>query len=80
MKLNKKYFDKLIMRYAMYDKMEIILKKDKTTFEYELHTITDLKNKLEKSIINYLEKQDPEDIFDILEESLNKIKDLIDKL
>lgn len=74
MKLNKKYFDKLIMRYAMYDKMEIILKKDKTTFEYELHTITDLKNKLEKSIINYLEKQDPEDIFDILEESLNNIK------
>ena len=78
--MNKKYFDKLIMRYAMYDKMEIILKKDKTTFEYELHTITNLKNKLEKSIMNYLEKQDPEDIFDLLEESINKIKDLIDNL
>lgn len=78
--MNKKYFDKLIMHYAMYDKMEIILKKDKTTFEYELHTITNLKNKLEKSIMNYLEKQDPEDIFDLLEENINKIKDLIDKL
>lgn len=57
--MNKKYFDKLIMCYAMYDKMENILKKDKTSFDYELHTITDLKNKLEKSIMNYLEKQDP---------------------
>lgn len=72
--------DKLIMRYAMYDKMEIILKKDKTSFKYELQTISDLKNKLEKSIINYLEKQDPEDIFEVLEESINKIKDLIEKL
>lgn len=78
--MNKKYFDKLIMRYAMYDKMEIILKKDKTSFKYELQTISDLKNKLEKSIINYLEKQDPEDIFEVLEESINKIKDLIEKL
>lgn len=78
--MDKKYFDKLIMRYAMYDKMEIILKKDKTSFKYELQTISDLKNKLEKSIINYLEKQDPEDIFEVLEESINKIKDLIEKL
>lgn len=80
MKLNKKYFDKLIMRYAMYDKMEIILKKDKTTFEYELHTITNLKNKLEKSIINYLEKQDPDDIYDLFEESLNKLEEVLKNL
>lgn len=78
--MNKKYFDRLIMRYAMYDKMENILKKDKTTFNYELNTITDLKNKLEKSIMKYLEKQDPEDIFDLFEESLNKLKDLIEDL
>lgn len=76
MELNKKYFDKLIMRYAMYDKMEIILKKDKTTFEYELHTITDLKNKLEKSIINYLEKQDPETIFESLNSAIEDLKKL----
>ena len=79
MKLNKK-FDLMINRYTVYDKIEKLLKEDKTAFDYEIETISELKNKLEKSIMKYLEKQDPKDIFDLFKESINKLKDLIDEL
>ena len=42
-----------------------ILKKDNTTFTYELKTIRDLKDKMEKSIIKFLDDQDSEIIFEI---------------
>lgn len=79
MKLNKK-FDLMVNRYTVYDKIEKLLKDDKTAFDYELKTIRELKNKLEKSIMNYLEKQDPEDIFDLFEESLNKLEEVLKNL
>lgn len=79
MKLNKK-FNTMMDRYSIYDKMEKVLKDDKTTFDYELKTISELKNKLEKSIIEYLEKQTPDDIYDLFEESLNKLEEVLKKL
>lgn len=79
MKLNKKFY-LMINRYIIYDKIEKLLKDDKTAFDYELKTIRELKNKLEKSIMNYLEKQDPEDIFDLFEESLNKLEEVLKNL
>lgn len=79
MKLNKK-FNTMMDRYTVYDKLERILKDDKTAFDYELKTIRELKNKLEKSIIEYLEKQTPDDIYDLFEESLNKLEEVLKKL
>lgn len=79
MKLNKK-FDMMMDRYSIYDKMEKVLKDDKTTFDYELKTISELKNKVEDSIIEYLEKQTPDDIYDLFEESLNKLEEVLKKL
>ena len=79
MKLNKK-FDLMVNRYTVYDKIEKLLKDDKTAFDYELKTIRELKNKLEKSIMNYLEKQDPDDIYDLFEESLNKLEEVLKNL
>ena len=65
MKLNKK-FDLMINRYTVYDKIEKLLKEDKTTFDYEIETIRELKNKVRDSIIGYLDKQDPDSIYDYL--------------
>lgn len=79
MKLNKK-FNTMMDRYTIYDKMEKVIKDDKTAFDYELKTIRELKNKLEKSIIEYLEKQTPDDIYDLFEESLNKLEEVLKKL
>ena len=79
MKLNKK-FNTMMDRYTIYDKMEKVIKDDKTAFDYELKTIRELKNKLEKSIIEYLEKQTPDDIYDLFEESLNKLEEVLKNL
>lgn len=79
MKLNKK-FDIMMDRYTVYDKMESMLKDDKTAFDYELKTIRELKNKVKDSIIEYLEKQTPDDIYDLFEESLNKLEEVLKKL
>ena len=79
MKLNKK-FDKMMDRYTVYDKMERMLKEDKTAFDYELKTIRELKNKVKDSIIEYLETQDPDSIYDLFEESLNKLEEVLKKL
>lgn len=76
MKLNKK-FDIMMDRYTVYDKMERMLKDDKTAFDYELKTISELKNKVRDSIIEYLEKQTPDDIYDLFEESLNKLEEVL---
>lgn len=65
MKLNKK-FDIMMERYTVYDKIEKLLKDDKTAFDYELKTIRELKNKVKDSIIEYLDKQDPDNIYDYL--------------
>lgn len=72
----KKEFDRLITRYTMYDRMENILKKDNTTFTYELKTIRDLKDKMEKSIIKFLDEQDSEIIFEILNSAIEDLKKL----
>lgn len=79
MKLNKK-FDIMMDRYTVYDKMERMLKEDKTAFDYELKTISELKNKVKDSIIEYLEAQDPSNIYDLFEESLNKLEEVLKKL
>lgn len=79
MRLNKK-FDIMMDRYTVYDKMESMLKDDKTAFDYELKTIRELKNKVKDSIIEYLEKQTPDDIYDLFEESLNKLEEVLKKL
>lgn len=79
MKLNKK-FDMMMDRYSVYDKLEKLLKDDKTAFDYELKTIRELKNKVKDSIIGYLEKQTPDDIYDLFEESLNKLEEVLKKL
>ena len=79
MKLNKK-FDIMMDRYTVYDKMERILKEDKTAFDYELKTISELKNKVRDSIIGYLDKQDTASIYDLFEESLNKLEEVLKKL
>ena len=79
MKLNKK-FDMMMDRYTVYDKMERILKDDKTAFDYELKTIRELKNKVKDSIIEYLNDQDPDSIYDLFEESLNKLEEVLKKL
>ena len=79
MKLNKK-FDIMMDRYTVYDKMEKLLKEDKTAFDYELKTISELKNKVRDSIIGYLDKQDPVSIYDLFEESLNKLEEVLKKL
>lgn len=72
----KKKFDRLIIRYTMYDKMENILKKDNTTFTYELKTIRDLKDKMEKSIIKFLGEQDSEIIFELLNSAIEDLQKL----
>lgn len=79
MKLNKK-FDIMMDRYTVYDKMEKMLKEDKTAFDYELKTISELKDKLRDSIIGYLDKQDPVSIYDLFEESLNKLEEVLKNL
>lgn len=79
MKLNKK-FDRMMDRYTVYDKMERMLKDDKTAFDYELKTIRELKNKVKDSIIEYLNDQDPASIYDLFEESLNKLEEVLKKL
>lgn len=79
MKLNKK-FDIMMDRYTIYDKMERVLKDDKTAFDYEIETIRELKNKVRDSIIRYLDKQDPDSIYDLFEESLNKLEEVLKKL
>lgn len=79
MKLNKK-FDIMMDRYTVYDKMERMLKDDKTAFDYELKTISELKNKVRDSIIGYLDKQDTASIYDLFEESLNKLEEVIKNL
>lgn len=79
MKLNKK-FDIMMNRYTVYDKMERMLKDDKTAFDYELKTISELKNKVRDSIIGYLDKQDTASIYDLFEESLNKLEEVLKKL
>lgn len=79
MKLNKK-FDIMMDRYTVYDKMERMLKEDKTAFDYELKTISELKNKVRDSIIGYLDKQDTASIYDLFEESLNKLEEVLKKL
>lgn len=79
MKLNKK-FDIMMDRYTVYDKMERMLKDDKTAFDYELKTISELKNKVRDSIIGYLDKQDPVSIYDLFEESLNKLEEVLKNL
>lgn len=79
MKLNKK-FDLMMDRYTVYDKMERVLKDDKTAFDYEIETIRELKNKVRDSIIRYLDKQDPDSIYDLFEESLNKLEEVLKKL
>ena len=79
MKLNKK-FDIMMDRYTVYDKMEKLLKEDKTAFDYELKTISELKNKVRDSIIGYLDKQDTASIYDLLEERLNKLEEVLKKL
>lgn len=66
MKLNKK-IDIMMDRYTVYDKMERILKDDKTAFDYDLKTIRELKNKVKDSIIEYLNDQDPASIYDLFE-------------
>ena len=79
MKLNKK-FNIMRDRYSVYDKMERMLKEDKTAFDYELKTISELKNKVRDSIIGYLDKQDTASIYDLFEESLNKLEEVLKKL
>lgn len=79
MKLNKK-FDLMINRYTVYDKIEKLLKEDKTAFDYEIETIRELKNKVRDSIIGYLDKQDPDSIYDLFEESLNKLEEVLKNL
>ena len=79
MKLNKK-FDIMMDRYTVYDKMERMLKEDKTAFDYELKTISELKNKVRDSIIGYLDKQDTTSIYDLFEESLNKLEEVLKNL
>ena len=79
MKLNKK-FDMMMDRYSVYDKIEKLLKDDKTAFDYELKTIRELKNKVKDSIIEYLNDQDPDSIYDLFEESLNKLEEVLKKL
>lgn len=79
MKLNKK-FDLMMNRYTVYDKMERMLKEDKTAFDYEIETIRELKNKVKDSIIGYLDKQDPVSIYDLFEESLNKLEEVLKNL
>ena len=79
MKLNKK-IDIMMDRYTVYDKMERMLKEDKTAFDYELKTISELKNKVRDSIIGYLDKQDTASIYDLFEESLNKLEEVLKKL
>lgn len=79
MKLNKK-FDMMMDRYSVYDKLEKLLKDDKTAFDYELKTIRELKNKVKDSIIEYLDKQDPDNIYDLFEESLNKLEEVLKNL
>lgn len=79
MKLNKK-FDLMMNRYTVYDKIEKLLKEDKTTFDYEIETIRELKNKVKDSIIEYLNEQDPGDIYDLFEESLNKLEEVLKNL
>lgn len=79
MKLNKK-FDIMMDRYTVYDKMERMLKEDKTAFDYELKTISELKNKVRDSIIGYLDKQDTASIYDLFEESLNKLEEVLKNL
>ena len=79
MKLNKK-FDIMMDRYTVYDKMERMLKEDKTAFDYELKTISELKNKVRDSIIGYLDKQDTASIYDLLEERLNNLEEVLKKL
>lgn len=72
----KKKFDRLINRYTMYDRMENILKKDNTTFTYELKTIRDLKDKMEKSIFKFLGEQDSEIIFEFLNSAIENLQKL----
>ena len=72
----KKKIDRLIIRYIMYNKMENILKKDNTTFTYELKTIRDLKDKMEKSIIKFLGEQDSEIIFELLNSAIEDLQKL----
>lgn len=79
MKLNKK-FNLMMDRYTTYDKMERLLKEDKTTFDYELETIRQLKNNVRNSIMEYLETQDPGDIYDLFTESLNKLEEVLKNL
>lgn len=79
MKLNKK-FDLMMNRYTVYDKIEKLLKEDKTAFDYELKTISELKNKVRDSIIGYLDKQDTAIIYDLFEESLNKLEEVLKNL
>lgn len=79
MKLNKK-FNLMMDRYTIYDKMERLLKEDKTTFDYELETIRQLKNNVRNSIMEYLETQDPGDIYDLFTESLNKLEEVLKNL
>lgn len=79
MKLNKK-FDIMMNRYTVYDKIEKLLKEDKTAFDYEIETIRELKKKVRDSIIGYLDKQDPASIYDLFEESLNKLEEVLKNL
>lgn len=79
MKLNKK-FDMMMDRYTVYDKIEKLLKEDKTAFDYEIETIRELKNKVRDSIIGYLDKQDTASIYDLFEESLNKLEEVLKNL
>lgn len=73
----KKKFDRLVTRYSMYDRMENILKKDNTTFTYELKTIRDLKDKMEQSIIKFLGEQDSEIIFEIVNSAIENLQKLL---
>lgn len=79
MKLNKK-FDMMMNRYTVYDKIEKLLKEDKTAFDYEIETIRELKNKVKDSIMKYLNDQDPASIYDLFEESLNKLEEVLKNL
>ena len=79
MKLNKK-FDIMMNRYTIYDKIEKLLKEDKTAFDYEIETIRELKNKVRDSIMEYLDKQHDNDIYDLFEESLNTLKEVLKNL
>lgn len=79
MKLNKK-FDMMMERYIVYDKMEKLLKEDKTAFDYEINTFRELKKKVRDSIIGYLDKQDPYSIYDLFEESLNELEEVLKNL